>query len=71
MMKKTSMSLAAMALLSQADKASAAKLKTASSMSLNEKIKNQIIEQMNEGISIDTVSNAIQEEQIDEMAVFQ
>jgi hypothetical protein len=54
------MSLAAMALLSQADEASAAKLKSASSMSLNEKIKNEIIQQMNEGISIDTVAEAIQ-----------
>ena len=56
-MKRTSMSLAAMALVSH--QASATKLKSASSMSLNEKIKNQIIEQMNEGISIDTVANAI------------
>jgi hypothetical protein len=38
-------------------------------MSLNEKIKNEIIEQMNEGISIDTVANAIQEEQADEQVV--
>jgi uncharacterized protein YoaH (UPF0181 family) len=38
-------------------------------MSLNEKIKNQIIEQMNEGISIDTVANAIQEEHVDQQIV--
>jgi len=54
-MKKTSMSFAVMTLLTVADEASAAKLKTNSAMSLDEKVKNEIIEQMNEGISLDTI----------------
>jgi len=40
-------------------------------MSLNEKIKNEIIQQMNEGVQIDTVAHAIQEEQVDEQLVMQ
>lgn len=58
-MKRTSMSFAVMTLLFGAEEAKATKLKSQSSMSLNEKLKNEIIESMNEGISIDTVAKAI------------
>jgi hypothetical protein len=63
------MSFAVMTLLFGAEQAKATKLKSHASMSLDEKVKNEIIEAMNEGISVDTVAKAIQEEKVDEEAV--
>lgn len=66
MMKRSSMSLAAIALLYGAEEAKATKLSVQTGQKLDVDIKAEILAQMNEGIALDSVHKAIQEEKMAE-----